>query len=138
MPTEHEKVRIFIGNGVPEVDVHTWIDSLRDICNARDMSSLVVTFKELVLDYSPSAGGTLYAGFLISKRQRPSPLPTISSRHRTLLFAMPRPSGIPEGLFLCEFLFTPSLPLLFVCRRLILWQHLEASKREVRPVRAPD
>ena len=55
VPTQHEKVRIFIGNGVPEVDVHTWIDSLRDICNARDMSRLVVTFKELVLDYSPSA-----------------------------------------------------------------------------------
>jgi len=54
VPTHHEKVRIFIGNGVPDVDVHTWIASLRQICQTRDMSRLLVTFKELVLDYNPS------------------------------------------------------------------------------------
>lgn len=54
VPTEHEKVRIFIGNGIPEVDVHTWIDSLRKICEFRDTSRLLVAFKELVLDYNPS------------------------------------------------------------------------------------
>ena len=54
VPTHHEKVRIFIGNGIPEVDTHTWVNSLRQICKARDMSRLVVAFKELVLDYNPS------------------------------------------------------------------------------------
>lgn len=55
VPTLHEKVRIFIGNGSPDVDVHTWVDSLRRICETRDASRLVVTMKELVLDYNPSA-----------------------------------------------------------------------------------
>jgi FlaA1/EpsC-like NDP-sugar epimerase len=54
VPTEHEKVRIFVGNGTPEEDVHVWIDSLRNICRSRDMSRLVVAVKELVLDYNPS------------------------------------------------------------------------------------
>ena len=54
VPTHHEKIRIFIGNGMPDVDVHTWIESLRQICLTRDMSRLLVTFKELVLDYNPS------------------------------------------------------------------------------------
>jgi FlaA1/EpsC-like NDP-sugar epimerase len=54
VPTHHEKIRIFIGNGMPDVDVHAWIESLRQICLTRDMSRLLVTFKELVLDYNPS------------------------------------------------------------------------------------
>ena len=54
VPTEHEKVRIFVGNGTTEEDVHVWIDSLRNICRSRDMSRLVVAVKELVLDYNPS------------------------------------------------------------------------------------
>lgn len=54
VPTQHENVRIFVGNGSPDVDVHTWIDSLRSICRVRDMSRLVVAMKELVPDYNPS------------------------------------------------------------------------------------
>ena len=54
VPTEHEKVRIFIGNGSPDEDVHVWVDSLRRICETRDMSRLIVALKELVLDYNPS------------------------------------------------------------------------------------
>lgn len=54
IPTEHEKVRIFVGNGMPEDDVQTWLESLRDICAARDISRLVVALKEIVLDYNPS------------------------------------------------------------------------------------
>jgi len=52
--TDHEKVRIFVGNGVPEEDIQTWINSLRKICEARDAGRLVVALKELVLDYNPS------------------------------------------------------------------------------------
>jgi FlaA1/EpsC-like NDP-sugar epimerase len=55
IPTEHEKVRIFVGNGVPEGNVHRWLDELRDLCAARDTGRLMVALKEVVLDYSPSA-----------------------------------------------------------------------------------
>ena len=55
IPTEHEKVRIFVGNGVPEGNVHRWLDELRDLCAARDTGRLMVVLKEVVLDYSPSA-----------------------------------------------------------------------------------
>ena len=54
VPTDHEKVRIFVGNGVPEEDVPTWLNSLRLICETRDTGRLVVALKELVLDYNPS------------------------------------------------------------------------------------
>jgi FlaA1/EpsC-like NDP-sugar epimerase len=54
IPTGHEKVRIFVGNGLPESDMLTWLDSLRSICEARDTGRLVVALKEIVPDYNPS------------------------------------------------------------------------------------
>jgi FlaA1/EpsC-like NDP-sugar epimerase len=51
----HEKIRIFVGNGAPECELDQWLDSLRDICEARDLGRLTLALKELVLDYSPSA-----------------------------------------------------------------------------------
>ena len=51
----HDKIRIFIGNGVPECELDQWLNSLRDICEARDLGHLTLALKELVLDYSPSA-----------------------------------------------------------------------------------
>jgi FlaA1/EpsC-like NDP-sugar epimerase len=54
VPTVHEKIRIFVGNGMPEGDMLTWLDCLREICEARDTGRLVVALKEIVLDYSPS------------------------------------------------------------------------------------
>jgi FlaA1/EpsC-like NDP-sugar epimerase len=54
IPTEHEKVRIFVGNGMPEQDLLTWLDSLRSICESRDTGRLVVALKEIVQDYNPS------------------------------------------------------------------------------------
>jgi len=54
IPTVHEKIRIFVGNGMPEDDMLTWLDSLRDICTARDTGRLVVALKEIVQDYNPS------------------------------------------------------------------------------------
>jgi FlaA1/EpsC-like NDP-sugar epimerase len=55
VPTAHEKIRIFVGNGVPEGDVVTWLDSLREISERRDVGRLVVALKEIVPEYSPSA-----------------------------------------------------------------------------------
>jgi FlaA1/EpsC-like NDP-sugar epimerase len=54
VPTQHDKVRIFVGNGVQEDDMLSWIDTLREICESRDVGRLVVALKEIVLDYSPS------------------------------------------------------------------------------------
>ena len=54
VPSKHDKIRIFVGNGVPEQDIRTWLEALREICEARDMGRLVVALKELVPDYSPS------------------------------------------------------------------------------------
>jgi len=54
IPTGHEKIRIFVGNGMPERDMLTWVDSLRSICEARDTGRLVVALKEIVQDYNPS------------------------------------------------------------------------------------
>jgi FlaA1/EpsC-like NDP-sugar epimerase len=54
VPTEHEKIRIFVGDAMPEKDVRESLDSLREICESRDVGRLVAALKELVLDYSPS------------------------------------------------------------------------------------
>jgi FlaA1/EpsC-like NDP-sugar epimerase len=53
--SDHEKIRIFVGNGAPECELDQWLDSLRDIAKARDLGRLMLALKELVLDYSPSA-----------------------------------------------------------------------------------
>jgi len=53
-PTSHEKIRIYTGNGMPEGDMLTWLDCLREICEARDAGRLVLALKEIVIDYSPS------------------------------------------------------------------------------------
>ena len=53
-PTAHEKIRIFVGNGMPEGDIETWLYCLRQACQTRDVGRLVVVLKEIVLDYNPS------------------------------------------------------------------------------------
>ena len=54
VPSKHDKIRIFVGNGVPEHDIRTGLETLREICETRDTGRLVVALKELVPDYSPS------------------------------------------------------------------------------------
>lgn len=54
VPTEHEKIRIFVGNGIPEDDLDFWLERLHCICNNRDLAQLMIALKELVLDYNPS------------------------------------------------------------------------------------
>jgi FlaA1/EpsC-like NDP-sugar epimerase len=54
-PTTHEKIRIYVGNGMPEGDMVVWLNYLRETCETRDAGRLVVALKEIVLDYSPSA-----------------------------------------------------------------------------------
>ena len=54
-PTAHEKIRIYVGNGMPEGDMLAWLGTLRGICQTRDAGRLVVALKEIVPDYSPSS-----------------------------------------------------------------------------------
>jgi FlaA1/EpsC-like NDP-sugar epimerase len=53
-PTAHEKIRIYVGNGMPQGDIETWLLCLREACETRDAGRLVVALKEIVQDYSPS------------------------------------------------------------------------------------
>jgi FlaA1/EpsC-like NDP-sugar epimerase len=55
VPTSHEKVRIFVGTGLPEANMMVWLEELREVCETRDLGRLVLALKDLVLDYSPSA-----------------------------------------------------------------------------------
>lgn len=54
VPSKHDKIRIFVGNGSPEEDIRIWLTALHEICEARDLGRLIVALKELVPDYSPS------------------------------------------------------------------------------------
>ena len=54
VPTAHEKIRIFVGGGIPEGDNTSWLQQLRKACDARDQGRLIVALKSIVLDYSPS------------------------------------------------------------------------------------
>jgi FlaA1/EpsC-like NDP-sugar epimerase len=54
VPTEHEKIRVFMGDSRQERDIEALLDSLHEICEARDPGRLVVALKEIVIDYSPS------------------------------------------------------------------------------------
>lgn len=54
LPTYHEKIHIFTGNGSVLPNVVATMDELRELCVARDRN-LVLTLKDMVADYSPSA-----------------------------------------------------------------------------------
>ena len=54
VPSRHDKIRIFVGNGVPGHDMRIWLEALHEICETRDTGRLVIALKELVPDYSPS------------------------------------------------------------------------------------
>jgi FlaA1/EpsC-like NDP-sugar epimerase len=54
VPSKHDKIRIFVGNGSREEDIRIWLAALHEICEARDLARLIVALKELVPDYSPS------------------------------------------------------------------------------------
>ena len=54
MPTQHEKVKIFIGPSVTYDAMREPIEILQEICTARDVTQLILRLKELVPDYNPS------------------------------------------------------------------------------------
>jgi len=55
VPTHHEKIKIFLGNGVPDGDMADHLKTLRAHCDARDMRSVVLFLKDMVPEYNPSA-----------------------------------------------------------------------------------
>jgi FlaA1/EpsC-like NDP-sugar epimerase len=55
LPTPYEKIKIFTGNGLPSAGMEPYLDAFRDICQRRDVPRLVLTLKDLIPDYNPSA-----------------------------------------------------------------------------------
>ena len=55
LPTRHEKVMIFAGNGLPHIGLEPYLDVLRECCEHRDLMAMVVAFKNLIPDYNPSS-----------------------------------------------------------------------------------
>lgn len=53
--TDHEQVRIYVGNPRPQFDTDAWLQSLKEICLARDTARLVAALREMVTDYTPGA-----------------------------------------------------------------------------------
>ena len=54
VPSHHEKVRIFVGREMPDVELLSWLDNLQRICKSRDIGRLLIALKEIVTDYNPS------------------------------------------------------------------------------------
>jgi FlaA1/EpsC-like NDP-sugar epimerase len=55
LPTPYEKINIFTGNGLPSAGMEPYLEALRDTCDRRDVFELVLTLKDLIRDYNPSA-----------------------------------------------------------------------------------
>ncbi len=54
IPSDHEKIRLFVGGERTKMDFQAWLESMRGICETRSVADLVMALKELVLDYNPS------------------------------------------------------------------------------------
>lgn len=52
--TGHEKIKAFAGHNLTFLEVERLIDTLREICQDRDLGRLVLAIKNIVPDYSPS------------------------------------------------------------------------------------
>ncbi len=53
LPTHHEKIHIFTGNGSGIPNVHAMMQEFREMCAARDRN-LILMLKDMVADYTPS------------------------------------------------------------------------------------
>jgi len=74
VPTPYEKIKIFTGNSMPSLGMEHYLEMLRDICRRRELSDLVLTLKEMIPDYNPSA----------QLLRRVVDLPTTARGHRAL------------------------------------------------------
>ncbi|MBI3665920.1 MAG: polysaccharide biosynthesis protein [Acidobacteria bacterium] len=55
LPTAHEKIRIFAGNGLPAGNMAAYMENLRRLCASGDARNLILALKEILPDYNPSA-----------------------------------------------------------------------------------
>jgi FlaA1/EpsC-like NDP-sugar epimerase len=55
VPTSHEKIRIFASGTMPCFAPEKWLESLRGICERRDLAQLISAIRTVVPDYTPSA-----------------------------------------------------------------------------------
>jgi FlaA1/EpsC-like NDP-sugar epimerase len=55
IPTPCERIKIFTGNSLPSAGIVPYLEALRGICRRREVSNLVLTLKDLIPDYNPSA-----------------------------------------------------------------------------------
>ena len=53
VPSNHEKVRIFVGRSMADVELLSWLRNLQSICRSRDVGRLLIALKEVVPDYNP-------------------------------------------------------------------------------------
>jgi hypothetical protein len=53
--TRHEKVKVFIGPPVGYEEMREHIETLGQVCAARDVAQLILRFKEIVSEYNPSS-----------------------------------------------------------------------------------
>jgi FlaA1/EpsC-like NDP-sugar epimerase len=53
LPTFHQKIKVFAGNGIPE-RMLARLNTLRELCDARDRRRLVMELKDIVPEYTPS------------------------------------------------------------------------------------
>jgi FlaA1/EpsC-like NDP-sugar epimerase len=74
LPTPYEKIKIFTGNSMPSVSMECYLETLRGICQRRELSDLVLTLKEMIPDYNPSA----------QLLRRLVDLPTLGREHRAV------------------------------------------------------
>lgn len=54
IPTDHAKIRISAGEGLPAANIRPYVKELRDVCAARDLPGLIRILKELIPGYAPS------------------------------------------------------------------------------------
>jgi len=55
LPTFHEKIKVFAGSTLSNESMRAYTAKLREVCAARDLGQLILTLKEIVPDYNPSA-----------------------------------------------------------------------------------
>jgi hypothetical protein len=79
LPTPSEKIKIFTGNGLPSAGMERYLEALRDICERRDVPGLVLTLKDLIRDYNPSAE--------LLRRAVQLPKPAVAAAPRPKAFA---------------------------------------------------
>jgi FlaA1/EpsC-like NDP-sugar epimerase len=54
LPTCHEKIKIFAGNGIAE-RMTSRVNALRELCETRDRRGLILELQDIVPEYTPSA-----------------------------------------------------------------------------------